>query len=90
MFSADMEPFGTNQLGDGSVVVENRGLSPFGREVIDRLNANRIMVDLSHSGQRTGTPPRMMSWRISIMLCKCVEKKRSGSALTDRLPRSMT
>jgi membrane dipeptidase len=43
----------TNQLGDGSVVVENRGLTPFGHEVIDRLNANRVMVDLSHSGQHT-------------------------------------
>src|SRR3546814_13421381 len=32
---------------------QNRGLSPFGREVIERLNANRIMVDLSHSGERT-------------------------------------
>src|SRR3546814_9557842 len=32
---------------------QNRGLSPFGREVIERLNANHIMVDLSHSGERT-------------------------------------
>jgi membrane dipeptidase len=43
----------TNQLGDGSVAAGNRGLSPFGREVVERLNANRIMVDLSHSGERT-------------------------------------
>jgi membrane dipeptidase len=42
-----------NQLGDGSMAPENRGLTPFGREVIERLNANRIMVDLSHSGART-------------------------------------
>jgi len=42
-----------NQLGDGSVVKENRGLTPFGREVVDRLNANRIMVDLSHSAEHT-------------------------------------
>jgi len=42
-----------NQLGDGSVVPESRGLSPFGHEVVDRLNANRIMVDLSHSGEHT-------------------------------------
>src|SRR3546814_11575822 len=42
-----------NQLGDGSMAPQNRGLSPFGREVIERLNANRIMVDLSHSGERT-------------------------------------
>ena len=43
----------SNQLGDGSVVAENRGLFPFGHEVVDRLNANRIMVDLSHSGEHT-------------------------------------
>jgi membrane dipeptidase len=42
-----------NQIGDGSVAPENRGLTPFGREVIGRLNANRVMVDLSHSGQTT-------------------------------------
>jgi membrane dipeptidase len=42
-----------NQLGDGSVAPENRGLTPFGREVIERLNEKRVMVDLSHSGERT-------------------------------------
>lgn len=42
-----------NTLGDGAMVAENRGISEFGRAVIARLNANRIMVDLSHSGQNT-------------------------------------
>jgi membrane dipeptidase len=42
-----------NQIGDGSMAPLNRGLTPFGREVVARLNANRIMVDLSHSGERT-------------------------------------
>jgi membrane dipeptidase len=42
-----------NALGDGSMAAENRGLTPFGRDVIARLNARRVMVDLSHSGQRT-------------------------------------
>ncbi|HEX7116480.1 MAG TPA: membrane dipeptidase [Steroidobacter sp.] len=42
-----------NQVGDGAMVPEDRGLKPFGREVVERLNANRIMVDLSHSGTRT-------------------------------------
>ncbi|MGH7025238.1 MAG: dipeptidase [Caulobacteraceae bacterium] len=42
-----------NALGDGSMAPENRGLTPFGREVTARLNARRIMVDLSHSGERT-------------------------------------
>lgn len=42
-----------NPLGDGSMAPENRGLTPFGRQVVERLNANKIMVDLSHSGERT-------------------------------------
>jgi membrane dipeptidase len=42
-----------NQLGDGCMAPENRGLTPFGREVVARLNAARVMVDLSHSGERT-------------------------------------
>lgn len=42
-----------NQLGDGSIVPQNRGLTPFGHEVVERLNDNRIMVDLSHSGEHT-------------------------------------
>jgi membrane dipeptidase len=42
-----------NLLGDGSLVAENHGLTPLGRRVVARLNAQRIMVDLSHSGEAT-------------------------------------
>lgn len=42
-----------NQLGDGSMVKENHGLTDFGREVVAQLNQHRVMVDLSHSGQNT-------------------------------------
>lgn len=42
-----------NQLGGGSVASGDIPLTAFGREVIDRLNANRVIVDLSHSGERT-------------------------------------
>ncbi len=42
-----------NQLGDGSAAPQNRGLTPFGQEVVERLNSRRIMVDLSHSGEHT-------------------------------------
>ena len=42
-----------NQLGDGSMVKENQGLTDFGREVVAQLNEHRVMVDLSHSGQNT-------------------------------------
>lgn len=42
-----------NQIGDGSMATENRGLSEFGREVVAELNANNVLVDLSHSGEQT-------------------------------------
>lgn len=42
-----------NQLGGGSVASGKIPLTAFGREVIDRLNAKRVIVDLSHSGERT-------------------------------------
>jgi len=42
-----------NSLGDGSMAPANRGLTALGRKAVERLNMNRIMVDLSHSGQRT-------------------------------------
>ena len=42
-----------NSLGDGSMAPGNRGLTAFGREVVERLNLNRVMVDLSHSGEQT-------------------------------------
>lgn len=42
-----------NQIGDGSAVPENGGLTRFGHEVVEALNESRILVDLSHSGEQT-------------------------------------
>ncbi len=44
---------GPNQLGHGSMVPENGGLTDFGRDVVGELNATRTLVDLSHSGEQT-------------------------------------
>ena len=44
---------GPNQVGHGSMVPENGGLTDFGRDVVAELNATRTLVDLSHSGERT-------------------------------------
>jgi len=44
---------GRNQLGDGSMVPENKGLTDFGREVVHELNQHHVLVDLSHSGETT-------------------------------------
>ncbi len=62
---------------------ENRGITPLGREVIARCNANRVMVDLSHSGQQTCLEAARASTQpISINHTGC-------RALTD-LPRNKT
>jgi membrane dipeptidase len=72
-----------NQLGDGSMVPNGRGLTPFGHEVVERLNHNRVMVDLSHSGQRICLDAiRASKQPISINHTGC-------RALTD-LPRNKT
>lgn len=42
-----------NQIGDGSMVAENRGLTDFGREVVGHLNDANTVIDLSHSGEQT-------------------------------------
>jgi membrane dipeptidase len=42
-----------NHIGDGSMATGNRGLTAFGRQVVEGLNGSNIMVDLSHSGERT-------------------------------------
>jgi membrane dipeptidase len=39
--------------GTNSPLGRDRGLTPLGREVVERCNAARILVDLAHSGKRT-------------------------------------
>jgi len=39
--------------GDGCEVLDDRGLTPFGREVVRRLNECGVIVDVSHCGERT-------------------------------------
>jgi membrane dipeptidase len=72
-----------NHLGDGSMAPQNRGLTPFGRQVVEGLNASRIMVDLSHSGERTCLETaRISAQPVSVNHTGC-------RALTD-LPRNKT
>ena len=72
-----------NKAGDGSMAPQNRGVTPFGRELIAAMNAARVMVDLSHSGERTCLDAARASQApISINHTGC-------RALTD-LPRNKT
>ena len=42
-----------NLLADGCLEARNAGLTEFGRAVIRELNVNRLLVDLSHVGDRS-------------------------------------
>lgn len=42
-----------NLAGDGCLERSNAGLSDFGREVISKIEQEHVLLDLSHSGQRT-------------------------------------
>ena len=42
-----------NIVGDGSMEAGNAGLSNYGHKVIERLNAEKIVVDLAHGSPRT-------------------------------------
>jgi membrane dipeptidase len=44
---------GRNRVGDGCLVPDDRGLSGFGHEVLARIEHERMLVDLSHSSERT-------------------------------------
>jgi membrane dipeptidase len=42
-----------NLVGDGCTEPGNAGLSRYGHEVVERLNAEKVVVDLAHGSQRT-------------------------------------
>jgi membrane dipeptidase len=42
-----------NLVGDGCLEPGNAGLSTFGNELVERLNARHLLIDLSHAGERT-------------------------------------
>lgn len=72
-----------NRLGGGAMAPGDPPLTAFGRAAIERLNAARVMVDLSHSGARTCLDAARKSTRpISINHTGC-------RALAD-LPRNKT
>lgn len=42
-----------NDVGDGCFEVENRGLTDYGKKLIDGYNRYGMIVDVSHTGERT-------------------------------------
>jgi membrane dipeptidase len=42
-----------NLCGDGSLESANAGISDFGRQMIAEINKRKVVLDLSHGGQRT-------------------------------------
>ena len=44
---------GRNAVGDGATVPDDQGLTRFGAEVLERLQCEGVLVDLSHSSEKT-------------------------------------
>ncbi|HEY8974545.1 MAG TPA: membrane dipeptidase [Burkholderiaceae bacterium] len=44
---------GRNAVGDGATVQGDAGLTRFGAEVVEKLQAENVLVDLSHSSEKT-------------------------------------
>jgi membrane dipeptidase len=44
---------GPSQYGSGGLVTHDQGLTKLGRQALSRMEKNKVLVDLSHSGQQT-------------------------------------
>ncbi len=44
---------GASQFGSGGLVKNDKGLTDLGQEALQRMEKNKVLVDLSHSGQQT-------------------------------------
>jgi membrane dipeptidase len=44
---------GASQFGSGGLVKNDEGLTDLGQEALQRMEKNKVLVDLSHSGQQT-------------------------------------
>ncbi len=42
-----------NDVGDGCFEIENRGLTAYGKKLVDAYNRYGMLVDVSHTGERT-------------------------------------
>ena len=44
---------GPSQFGSGGLVTKDKGLTKLGRQALSQMENNKVLVDLSHSGQKT-------------------------------------
>lgn len=72
-----------NLVGDGCLEAGNAGLSAFGRDLVTRLGERRLLVDLSHAGERTTREAIAASTRP-------VAISHTGCAALAALPRNKT
>ncbi|HKE47157.1 MAG TPA: membrane dipeptidase [Rhodanobacteraceae bacterium] len=70
-----------NLVGDGCLEPGDAGLSTFGRDLVERMNARNVLVDLSHCGRRT-TDEAIASSK------KPVAITHAGCAAVSDLPRN--
>lgn len=70
-----------NLVGDGSMEPGDAGISNYGHEVIEALNASRIVIDLAHGGRRTTREALVASKAPAII-------SHTGCAALSDLPRN--
>ncbi len=72
---------GANLVGDGCLVPEDRGLKPYGRDMVARMNELGMLIDVSHTGWETS--------RQAIEASKVpIAATHSGSASLVNVPRN--
>jgi membrane dipeptidase len=72
-----------NLVGDGCMEPGNAGLSEYGRQFIERLNAQRVVVDVAHGGRRT-TSEGIAASKAPVII------SHTGCAALSDLPRCVT
>ena len=74
---------GRNLVGDGCLEPGNGGLSRFGNTLIERLNERKLLIDLSHGGERT-TREAIAASKLPVAIT------HTGCAALAPLPRNKT
>ena len=72
-----------NLVGDGCLEPGNAGLSTFGRALVERLNERKLLIDLSHGGERT-TQEAIAASKVPLAI------SHTGCAALVPLPRNKT